>query len=122
MICDFGLSRTLPESSIGKGSGNTKRFRESIHSLSKKLDKTEEKKVIEAKLNATQVSDRKRSMSCHFGTRWYRAPEISLCEKYDTAADLWSLGCVFYELIKTFGKEKHLIKRVLALERVLFKG
>ena len=61
-------------------------------------------------------------MSCHFGTRWYRAPEISLCEKYDTAADLWSLGCVFYELIKTFGKEKHLIKRVLALERVLFKG
>ena len=30
MICDFGLARTMPESSIGKGSGNTKRVRDSI--------------------------------------------------------------------------------------------
>ena len=30
MICDFGLSRSLPESCIGKGSGNTKRVRETI--------------------------------------------------------------------------------------------
>ena len=29
-ICDFGLSRTLPASMRGKGSGNTKRVRESI--------------------------------------------------------------------------------------------
>ena len=44
-------------------------------------------------------------MSSHIGSRWYRAPEISLCEKkYDTAIDIWSLGCVFYELIKTFKK------------------
>ena len=51
MICDFGLSRTMPESSIGKGSGNTKRFRESIISASKKLDKAEERRIIQAKLN-----------------------------------------------------------------------
>lgn len=29
-ICDFGLSRTLPESCIGSGSGNSRRIRESI--------------------------------------------------------------------------------------------
>jgi serine/threonine protein kinase len=29
-ICDFGLSRTLPESCVGKGSGNSKRVRDSI--------------------------------------------------------------------------------------------
>ena len=29
-ICDFGLSRTLPESCVGKGSGNSKRMRDSI--------------------------------------------------------------------------------------------
>lgn len=29
-ICDFGLARTLPESLNGKGSGNTKRVRDSI--------------------------------------------------------------------------------------------
>ena len=29
-ICDFGLSRTLPTSCVGKGSGNSKRMRDSI--------------------------------------------------------------------------------------------
>jgi len=29
-ICDFGLSRTLPENCIGSGSGNTKRIRDAI--------------------------------------------------------------------------------------------
>ena len=43
MICDFGLSRTLPESCIGKGSGNTKRMRDSIIKQSLKDDICEEK-------------------------------------------------------------------------------
>ena len=30
-ICDFGLARSLADSAIGKGSGNSKRFRDSIH-------------------------------------------------------------------------------------------
>lgn len=30
MICDYGLARTLPESCLGRGSGNTKRVRDSI--------------------------------------------------------------------------------------------
>lgn len=29
-ICDFGLSRSLPESCFGSGSGNTKRIRDAI--------------------------------------------------------------------------------------------
>ena len=29
-ICDFGLARSLPESLLGKGSGNSKRTRDSI--------------------------------------------------------------------------------------------
>lgn len=29
-ICDFGLARTLPECMMGKGSGNSKRTRDSI--------------------------------------------------------------------------------------------
>ena len=30
-ICDFGLARSLADSAIGKGSGNSKTFRDSIH-------------------------------------------------------------------------------------------
>ena len=29
-ICDFGLARTLPQSMVGKGSGNSKRIRDSL--------------------------------------------------------------------------------------------
>lgn len=34
-------------------------------------------------------------------TRWYRAPEILLgSDKYTTAVDIWSAGCILGELLK----------------------
>jgi mitogen-activated protein kinase 1/3 len=39
-------------------------------------------------------------MSLHVGSRWYRAPEISIIEKqYDQASDSWSLGCILFEML-----------------------
>ena len=35
----------------------------------------------------------------YVATRWYRAPEIMLHKKYDSASDIWSLGCIFAELL-----------------------
>lgn len=32
-------------------------------------------------------------------TSWYRAPEIFLEEDYDDKVDLWSAGCIFYEMV-----------------------
>eukprot|EP01018_Ginkgo_biloba_P005411 Gb_05700 [translate_table: standard] len=33
-------------------------------------------------------------------TRWYRAPELLLsCEEYNASIDLWSVGCIFAELL-----------------------
>jgi serine/threonine protein kinase len=33
-------------------------------------------------------------------TRWYRAPEILLsCSKYDNKIDVWSVGCIFAEIL-----------------------
>ena len=33
-------------------------------------------------------------------TRYYRAPELHLIStKYDSAIDIWSFGCILFELI-----------------------
>lgn len=59
MICDFGLSRTLPESCIGKGSGNTKRVRDSIIKQQLKDDCPNDKikKIIANKLSIKKNSN-----------------------------------------------------------------
>ena len=42
-----------------------------------------------------------RSHSSHVQSRWYRAPEVIILEKnYDTAIDMWSIGCIAYQLIQ----------------------
>lgn len=53
MICDFGLARTLPESCIGKGSGNTKRVRDSIinQQLKDNCSEADIKKMVSSKLS-----------------------------------------------------------------------
>ena len=107
-LCDFGLARTLPESSTSSGSGNTKRIRNQVkkRKLDARFDKHRERRLIAKKLLSDQEKkgthkSKKRSLSSHVGSRWYRAPEISLVEpRYDQASDMWSLGCILYELLK----------------------
>ena len=57
----------------------------------------------------------KRAMTKHVITRWYRAPEVILCQPYTTAVDIWSAGCIFAELlsmmsenVKSFDKRRPL--------------
>ena len=40
-------------------------------------------------------------MTEHVVTRWYRPPELMLCPDglYDYAVDMWSVGCIFAELL-----------------------
>ncbi len=40
-----------------------------------------------------------RHFSEDIQTRQYRAPEVLLGHKYDTSADMWSLGCITFELL-----------------------
>ncbi|KAI9304738.1 kinase-like domain-containing protein [Cunninghamella echinulata] len=37
-------------------------------------------------------------MYTYIQSRFYRAPEIILCNPYDTSIDMWSLGCILAEL------------------------
>ena len=46
------------------------------------------------------VKRSKRPLSPHVCTRIYRPPEVALLEPhYDSAVDIWSLGCVLAELM-----------------------
>lgn len=40
-----------------------------------------------------------RSLTTHVVTRWYRSPEVILKLPYSSAVDVWSLGCIFAELL-----------------------
>lgn len=40
-----------------------------------------------------------RQLTKHVVTRWYRAPELILVQPYSSAVDIWSVGCIFAELL-----------------------
>ena len=41
----------------------------------------------------------RHTMTKHVVTRWYRAPEVICSLPYDGAVDVWSVGCIFGELL-----------------------
>ena len=63
-------------------------------------------------------------MSIHVGSRWYRAPEVSLIERqYDQAQDMWSFGCILYELFRyTLKADGKFDEKLFQKERYLFQG
>ena len=65
----------------------------------------------------------KRYMSIHACSRWYRAPEVSLVEKqYDQAADMWSFGCIIFELLQYICKNPDTFHKCFQQDRYLFQG
>jgi len=46
------------------------------------------------------LPDQQVELTEYVVTRWYRAPEIMLsCHEYSSAIDVWSVGCIFAELL-----------------------
>mmetsp|Transcript_116188 Transcript_116188/g.369734 ORF Transcript_116188/g.369734 Transcript_116188/m.369734 type:complete len:456 (+) Transcript_116188:124-1491(+) len=71
-ICDFGLSRAI--------GGEIAQQR--------------------AELSGAKAQLHRRHLTGHVVTRWYRAPELILLqENYTTAIDIWSVGCIYAELL-----------------------
>lgn len=102
-ICDFGLARSV------EGIEGAHIYDESSNSPSKvSPEKTapvaasssaggRPKLTKEKPLGAKTA---KRELTGHVVTRWYRAPELILLEKdYTAAIDIWSIGCIFAELM-----------------------
>ena len=98
-ICDFGLARCYPVNEATK------------LNLPKEDNKNADiwRRLVDRNQKVAEylISDRprraklRRSLSLHVSSRWYRAPEISMMDKsYDLSSDLWSVGCIIYELIQ----------------------
>lgn len=46
------------------------------------------------------TKDKKNVLTDYIATRWYRPPEVLLeWDKYDKSLDVWSIGCIFAELL-----------------------
>ena len=78
-ICDLGLGRA-----------------EVYDYDEKKITKKQKKKP----KNDESDSDEDPELTEYVITRWYRAPEVILCPShYAKAVDIWSVGCIFAELL-----------------------
>lgn len=84
-ICDFGLSRAIGE--------------EQPHL--QQLPNTPRGDGQEDAVPGVPHTQRlKRHLTGHVVTRWYRAPELILLqENYTEAIDVWSVGCIYAELL-----------------------
>eukprot|EP01107_Rhizomastix_libera_P018105 TRINITY_DN905_c1_g6_i1.p1 TRINITY_DN905_c1_g6~~TRINITY_DN905_c1_g6_i1.p1 ORF type:complete len:479 (+),score=141.71 TRINITY_DN905_c1_g6_i1:37-1437(+) len=62
-----------------------------------------------------------KHLTLYVTTRWYRAPEILLCDTYSKPIDIWSAGCILAELLgrkplftgKNYWQQLHVITSVL---------
>jgi len=88
-ICDFGLSRAVGEAPVLEALPNTPR-----------QDADGDSKAGQGPL-VPATARAKRVMTRHVVTRWYRAPELILLQAdYDEMIDVWSVGCIYAELLQ----------------------
>lgn len=52
------------------------------------------------KISVDEKAQNDSSLSQYVATRWYRAPEVLLEGRYSFPMDMWSIGCIFAELIQ----------------------
>ena len=53
-----------------------------------------------ARANIPYLLTKTAQMTDYMTSRWYRAPEIILCQRiYDGKVDVWSIGCILAEMI-----------------------
>ena len=87
-ICDFGLARGLvPEIVEKKAQEKREEDLGTLDSTSGVHPRTPRQKIT-------------RQLTEHVVTRWYRAPEIIFrAHDYSAEIDVWSVGCIFAELL-----------------------
>ena len=104
-ICDFGLARGgLNTTQVPVKCEKKKKQRlvtepswEMVNSGELLEDKKDEEDKSPSKPIFPPIAEK---LTSYVVTRWYRAPEIILCKSdYGPAIDVWSIGCIFAELL-----------------------
>ena len=96
---------------------------QSLNGTSKREQEVARRVKISERLTRDQKirEEKPRSLSNHVVSRFYRSPEVIILEKnYDQKVDMWSLGCMFAELLwccETKTQQKPVTKT-----RILFPG
>lgn len=94
-ICDFGLSRAVGEVQ-----------RPALPNTPRGEGEEAETEVCMPLVPSTARA--KRCMTRHVVTRWYRAPELILLQDdYNEAIDVWSVGCIYAELLQMLEGTHH---------------
>jgi len=102
-ICDLGLGRAeVYDYGIHKKNAKKSKKTEKKEKNDKKdkNDKEKDKDKDKNDDNDESYSDDEPELTEYVITRWYRAPEVILCPShYSKAVDIWSVGCIFAELL-----------------------
>mmetsp|Transcript_64501 Transcript_64501/g.135352 ORF Transcript_64501/g.135352 Transcript_64501/m.135352 type:complete len:445 (+) Transcript_64501:163-1497(+) len=89
-ICDFGLSRAIGV--------EDQQHLDALPNTPRGTDRTVD--PAEGGVAVPHTQKLKRHLTGHVVTRWYRAPELILLqENYTEAIDVWSVGCIYAELL-----------------------
>ena len=101
-ICDFGLARIVHNDKISPSTTtqlhvgpDTEDVTARVSTQATVQDITDEA----SHLTGIPRPNLSRQLTKHVVTRWYRAPELILIQPYASAVDIWSLGCIFGELL-----------------------
>jgi mitogen-activated protein kinase 1/3 len=104
-ICDFGLTRAIPKRD--KVETEIRNLQSSFNCNSSEETKEEFRTQMTEQLNNSRRhrQEKKRELSPFVQTRWYRAPEVILLEKqYNESIDIWSVGMILSELMRSSDK------------------
>ena len=107
-ICDFGLARGVTENIDIKQADIKSPWREFL-AVSDTKDNDDEND--EEEKGGDKDKDKKpkikNKLTKHVVTRWYRAPEVILLQQDRETLygiDVWSIGCIFGELLQMHHK------------------
>ncbi|ETW06990.1 CMGC/MAPK protein kinase, variant [Aphanomyces invadans] len=100
-ICDFGLARVcLPDQTTATNPATDKDMNGDLTAEHAAAQHASDSPVTAGNHGASGITRKyNRQMTKHVVSRYYRAPELILLQDYGRAVDMWSIGCIFGELL-----------------------